>query len=186
MSRKMNIWKVIAALAAAAAVCALLYFILIRGNPFLYYGRKGGKRVVMGSFESFSFSYSTGNYMNARRSFEAELKDGKVKVKIALEEVADEDAAVIETGSEFMQKLEEAAETHGVRKWNGFSLSNKRVMDGTGFRLSIRMENDEYLTASGYMARPKGYREAASAFESIFMELYDSVYPDGMETSGSE
>ena len=133
----------------------------------------------MAPMVSFRFNASGGSYMNSGETYEAALKDGTVTVRIRLDGVDDEDAEEFTTDESFLRKLDEIVERNNVKKWNGFSLSNKNVLDGHGFSLSIKMENGEYLSAHSYMAWPDNYSEFCGEVTALFMELYDSAHADG-------
>lgn len=177
---KMSTGKVILIAAAALVLIAALLFLLLYGRSLLfqYSGSKGGKKVTMGPFTDFHFSNPGGSYMNAGYSYDAELRDGKVIVTVRLDGMPQEDARTMETDVSFMKTLEEISEKYNVKKWNGFNRSNKYVLDGYGFSLSIVMENGESLSAHGYMAWPDNFTEFSREVIAHFTWLYETYYPN--------
>lgn len=71
---------------------------------------------------------------------------------------------------EIMAKLNAWVDEYDIRSWDGFDMTQKHVMDGSGFRLSITLSTGETIYAHGSNAYPKGYREAMKALEEIEME----------------
>lgn len=173
----MRVLKVLGIIAAVLIAVVIAFLIFMRFS--MYSGSRGGKRIKMAPIVKFRFSASGGSYMNSGESYEAELADGKVTVRIRLDGVDEEDAEEFVTDESFLRKLDEIVERNNVKKWNGFSLSNRNVLDGHGFSLSIKMENGEYLTASSYMAWPDHYSEFKGEVAALFMELYDSSHTGG-------
>ena len=41
-------------------------------------------------------------------------------------------------------------------------------MDGNSFSLTVRMKNDDYISATGYMMWPKNYSNVKSELDNIF------------------
>ena len=56
----------------------------------------------------------------------------------------------------------------GVNKWNGFSKSDPRVLDGGGFRLEIELGDGESIGARGTNAYPRNYHELRRLIEALF------------------
>ena len=54
---------------------------------------------------------------------------------------------------------------------NGFNKSDRYVLDGNSFSLSISMNNDEYVSASGYMKWPKNYKEVKEELITFFSTI---------------
>ncbi len=142
-----------------------------------YEGDPGGKKVTMDRFESFDFSFSSGYYMNSGNAYSAVRDGDRVIVKVRLDSVPDEEVPEIETDAAFMERLEQIVRDHNVAAWNGFSRSQKNVLDGDSFHLYIRMANGETLGAGGYEAWPEGYGSVRGELESLFVGLYEEHYP---------
>ena len=170
----MRILKILGIVSAVLLAAVIAFTVILRFS--MYSGSRGGKRIKMAPIVSFRFNASGGSYMNSGTTYEAQLKDGKVVVRIRLDEVAEEDAEEFVTDESFLRKLDEIVERNNVKKWNGFSLSNKQVLDGHGFSLTIKMENGEYLSAHSYMAWPDNYSEFSGEVAALFMDLYDSAH----------
>ena len=124
---------------------------------------------------SFRLSYSNGYMANSSIIYEyyydKEMNKYMVSVKPHL--VADEDKVIVEAPSDFSDKIKNILIKYEVSKWNGFNKSNQNVLDGDDFSLSVRMQDNQNISAHGYMSWPKNYREVISEYDSLFMEIYN-------------
>ena len=60
-----------------------------------------------------------------------------------------------------------------IDKWDGFNKSNKDVLDGDDFCLSIWMNDNKSIHASGYMMWPDRYGEFILDIDEFFMNIYN-------------
>ncbi len=149
------------------------------GNRTRYDGSKGGEPVDVSKAIDVYFSYSTGTYMNSGNSYSAVLRDdGVVEVKVRQDGQAEENVPVIETDRTFLEKIDQIIEKNNVAKWNGYHLSARDVLDGDGFTLSIKMDNGQKISAGSYMAWPDGYGAFKGEMDTLFIDLYESIYPN--------
>ena len=121
--------------------------------------------------ESFHFSYSTGNMMNASVSYDLSFENGVYTATVKPNLVPEEEAVVCVVEESFVQELEAFLQEMRVERWNGFRRVNKRVLDGQSFRFSYRTREGKNVSASGYMSWPRKYKEVKSGIESIFGKL---------------
>lgn len=135
------------------------------------------KKVEIKKVKSFSFGYSVSMMINGNVSYNYKCGE-RCLVSVKPNEVNMEDPVVVEVDEEFGKKLEELLKKYEVNKWNGFDKSDLNVLDGNSFHLSVTMEDDQYISASGYMKYPKNYREFSSELSSLFEPLYN---PDSKE-----
>ncbi len=119
-----------------------------------------------------------GTYMGSGFDYEYSSEEGRDGISIRIDGVQDEDALKLDADEAFVSSLEHIIEDHRIRKWDGFHGSDKNVLDGSSFTLSIRYDDGSSISAGGYMKYPKGYREALSAFDELFIPLYEAVRPD--------
>lgn len=120
----------------------------------------------------FRFSYTTGYHMNASVSYEIELIDGKYIAKIKPTDIPEEDAQTIEISENEVKTIENKLSEYHVSLWNGFHKSDKNVLDGNSFSLSIRYKNNDSISASGYMMWPNNYREVRDYLDNKLGSLY--------------
>ena len=131
------------------------------------------KTAKVGSIQSFNYFYTSGYAMNAdiRYKFLYDAKDNKYLITKKGLYKDEDNSKTIEVDKEFYDKLESIIKKYNVNSWDGFSGSNKDVLDGDSFSLYIQY-NIGSVSASGYMKWPKNYRE----FKSEIMELYDPYF----------
>jgi len=129
------------------------------------------KIVTISNIKSFHFSYSTGNMINASVSYDLKCDNDIFIATIKPDGVAIEDAIKIEVTNEQMKKLEDILKKYHVEKWNGFDKVDKNVLDGNSFSLSIRMKDNSYISAYGYMKWPKNYSEVSNELGEFFAKL---------------
>lgn len=127
--------------------------------------------------KSFHFG-SHGTYMGSGFDYEYEIRDGKGIISIRIEGVRDEDALVLDADDGFVGEIEKIIEEQRLHKWNGFSKSDKNVLDGSSFTFNVYYDDKSSVCASGYMRYPNGYAEARGAFDELFLPLYEAVRPD--------
>ena len=166
----MKVLKIVGIVLAVLIAAAVIFILVMRLR--MYSGSRGGERIKMSPAVSFKFNYSGGSYLDSGNGYSAVLENGIVTVRIRKDGVSEEDADEFTTDASFMEKIDEIIAEYKVKKWNGFARSNRMVLDGHGFTLSIKMDNGEILSAHGYMAWPKNYSEFSGAIESLFMSLY--------------
>ena len=131
---------------------------------------KSFKKVEIKDLKHFSFGYSVGNYSDANISYTLECSDSCVAI-VKKEGVKEEDASKIEVDSGFVKGLEDILRKYDVESWDGFSKSDKRVLDGYSFSLYAKMSNGDSISASGYMKWPKNYKNVRNELNKYFEKL---------------
>ena len=114
-----------------------------------------------------SFSYSTGNYMNASVSYELICKD-KCILSFKDDGVSYEDAKKYEVDKKILKEIEIILKQYHVARWNNFHKYDKNVLDGNSFSFSVSYGNNQEIEASGYMKWPKSYQEVKKKLSEIF------------------
>ncbi len=130
-----------------------------------------GKSRPVENIVSFDFGYSTGNYMNASVCCTLKLENGVYTATLKRSGVAEKDADVFTVGDSFVNELTEIINRYSVGRWDGFSKSDRRVLDGNSFHLYLRTEDDRSVSAHGYMKWPKNY----SSVKGEILSLFDSL-----------
>lgn len=119
-----------------------------------------------------------GTYMGAGFDYDYRFADGKHSITVRLDGVVEEDALTIDVDEEFAQKLMAVIDEYNLRKWDGYSKSDKNVLDGSGFGFSARFDDGASIYASGYECYPKGYAEVSGALGGLFVPLYEAIRPN--------
>jgi hypothetical protein len=109
---------------------------------------------------------------NIKYDFKYDDKTNKYMVEIKPYLVADEDKLVTEVDEKFKDKLKEILIKYDVAKWDGFSKSDKNVLDGDDFSFGAWFKDKTSIHASGYMMWPSNYSNVRGELDSIFMEIY--------------
>ena len=119
---------------------------------------------------NLEYSYTTGNAINDSVSYNINCEDDCIL--LIKEQGKDEkDKIKIKLSNKNMDKFESMLNRYHILSWKGFSKSDKNVLDGNSFYFRLRYNDDEKLSASGYMMYPNHYRDFKSAFESYVDDL---------------
>ena len=129
------------------------------------------KKVEIKDIRNFSFSYGGGSMMNSGTIYQLEWKDGVHTAIVKASGVALEDAPRFTVDEAFVRELEQFLRENQVEKWNGFNKSDKNVMDGSGFDLSLSTMDSQFVRASGYMKYPKNFDTVCRGISAIFAKL---------------
>lgn len=135
---------------------------------------KSKKSIVkIGDIKYFSFGYTTGTAYEANVLYEIVCKDDEYTVNIKPSGVSENDMFVKKIDLSFVKKIEDILNKYNVSRWNGFSKSDKNVLDGNSFSLSVIFQNDEKISASGYMMYPDNYGDVSGELDKLFMDIYN-------------
>ena len=142
---------------------------------FIRKKKENVNKVDINNIISFHLSYSNGYMMNANIIYDYyyDKKLDKYMVSVKPHLVADEDKVLVEASSDFGDKIKDILIKYNVSTWNGFSEADKNVLDGDDFSLSIRMEDEQNISANGYMRWPNNYRNVRDEFDNLFMKIYN-------------
>lgn len=147
--------KIIISLVVVALVIILIGILLIFTEP-----------PYEGKIKSFHFGSGSWTYMN----YDLKKEDGKIIFKA--EGVGEKPNQVEkEVDEEILNKLEDIINTNKVNKWDGFNKTDKNVMDGESFNLTITYEDGKVVNASGYMIFPKRYNTVSREIDKLFSPL---------------
>lgn len=131
------------------------------------------KKVEIKNIKSFSFSYTTGYAMYSNVIYTLKNDKDKTLVSIKPDGISDDEKLELEVDSSFLSDLESILNEYNVGNWNGFDKTDKYVLDGNSFSLSINMENDKGISAHGYMRWPKDYSLVKEKLNNLFMKVYN-------------
>lgn len=118
-----------------------------------------------------SLNYSTGTENGSNIDYTLKYDNEQYIVQIKPNGAIDTyDTFIVD--ADFMKRLIEILIDNHVEKWNGFNKSDKRVLDGNRFQLTIINHEEIYLEASGYEKWPTNYQEVRSELDNLFNSLY--------------
>jgi hypothetical protein len=146
-------------------IAVITSFITVKSKPVTPTASKISK------IEHFYFTYSNGYAMNAYTKYQIDKKDGKYIATIKQHGEPEDDAKEIEISSNKMQELESILNKYKVNEWNGFNKTDKNVLDGDSFSFSLRTEEGNSISASGYMKWPENYKSVVGELETFFGEI---------------
>ena len=141
------------------------------------------KRPEITGVSRLSFGYSVGNYMYGSVNYELNEKDGVYTATIKQNEVPEEGALVVEVDADFAERVAALLRENEVGKWNGFSKSDKNVLDGDSFHLYLTTTEGETVSASGYMMWPTHYGKVCGGLDGLFGEVYEAHIAEDVQAN---
>ncbi|MBQ9011362.1 MAG: hypothetical protein IJ093_01795, partial [Bacilli bacterium] len=116
------------------------------------------KKTSITSIQSLHISYTTGTAKYSNVSYDLVCNE-KCIVTIKPNNIPDKEALETEVSQEVKKEIEKVLKKYHVETWDKFNKSDQYVMDGSSFSISIDMEDNNTISASGYMKCPKNYKE---------------------------
>lgn len=142
----------------------ILLSMFITSTPYFYDGEG------IYQINKLEYFYTSGYGINEDVSYTIDCEDDCIL--IYKEYGKDEkDAITIKLTNKDMDKFENMLNKYHVLSWRGFSKNNKNVLDGDSFSFRLRYNDDEKLSASGYMMYPEHYKEFKTHFEDYVLEI---------------
>ncbi len=151
-------------------ILLIIILIIIVGIILL----KRNKPTNISKIKSFSFFYTQGYAVNASINYELTCDNNKCQALIKQYGVPYEEATTIDVDKKVEEKLIEIIEKYEVNKWDGFSKTNKNALDGDSFSINIKMEDDNSISASGYMSWPQNYGKVREELDNLFTDIYNN------------
>lgn len=136
----------------------------------------GPKKVKISEIKSMHFSYSNGYSAYAYTMYDLDYKDGKYIASIKPNGIPENEAREINVDEDFVKKIENILSKYNVGSWDGFRESDKYVLDGDSFSLSVYFIDKTDISASGYMRWPKNYSNVKEELDNLFMGLYNKTF----------
>lgn len=153
------IWLVFAIVILILVV--ILIFVLIRRS----------KGVEIGEIKRMYFSYTTGNMAHSGVVYELDCEEGGCTASVKPDGVPEEESLRFSVDAGFVRRLEALLRENEVGKWDGFDKTDKHVLDGKRFEMSLTMADGTMLHAGGYMKWPKNYSAVRDGIVALFDEL---------------
>lgn len=122
------------------------------------------------------YSYTSGYGMNQDVSYKIRCEYGidvieNCQMSIKEYGKSEDEAYKISFSYKELDKIKNALNRYHILSWKGFSKSDKNVLDGDSFSFRLRYNDDEKLSASGYMMYPSKYKEFKEIFEKEVKRL---------------
>lgn len=128
---------------------------------------------AISNIKEMRFTYTTGNYVNANVLYEIKCHNNNCTATIKPSGIPEEESIKKEINKNIMNKIEKLLNKYKISKWNNFDKSDKNVLDGNSFYISITMENNKTITANGYMKWPKNYAKVKNELDEMFNKIYN-------------
>lgn len=147
-------------------IIGIIIILVIGGYMFL-----NQKKVEIKEINYFEYYMNSGMMMYADERYI--LKKESNSYRITIKPMNEQESISFDGNKEFVKELESILKKHKVENWNGFHQTAKDVLDGSSFFLEIEMEDNNQISASGYMKWPKGYGETIKEIKELFKKEQD-------------
>ena len=112
------------------------------------------------------FCYQVGNYMNGSIAYTLDVP--KLKLTYKPDKKSEEESITYKVDDSLVTEIENKLNELNVIKWDKFHKSNKRVLDGNCWALSITYKKEKMVYAHGYEKYPRNYKEVKVFLDEIF------------------
>lgn len=104
-----------------------------------------------------------------------EMKDGCSYARVRLEGESADDAVTVPVSEDVVEELSELFGTYDVMRWDGFHESERGVLSGDRFSLSVSFADGNGISADGYMSFPDSFDEVSEGLSEIFRRVRDTA-----------
>ena len=139
------------------AILVVLVFVL----PSVFEGKK------IENIKHLYFTYTSGYAMNSYATYTLDCND-KCTLKAKQLGEPEEETIEVEIPKEKMAVIEEKLNEYQVYKWKGFNKTDKYVLDGDSFSFNLDYNEDDEISAHGYMRWPNNYSDVKSYLVNTF------------------
>lgn len=122
------------------------------------------------SITSMNFFYTNGYANNSDVRYKIDCKGTCVAT---IKPYLEEEGIEIEISNDVVDHIIKVFNKYEVAKWNKFNESDKNVLDGDSFSLSVTYNDNKHIKASGYMMFPENYGKVCEELDNIFNKLME-------------
>ena len=126
-----------------------------------------GKKIE--NIKHLYFTYTSGYDMNSYATYTLDCTDECI-LKAKQLGVPDEEIIEVEIPKEKVEEIANKLNEYHVSRWNGFSKSDKYVLDGDSFSFNLDYNDNDKISAHGYMMWPNNYSDVKSYLVNTFNE----------------
>ena len=152
-----------------------LLFILLIVIIIVIFKLKNSNKKEINSIKSLSYEYGDGRSIYGKVKYNITC-DNKCILSSKLSGYHDEDIISVEIDKETMDKILDILIKYNVSSWDGFKKSNLSYKDGKNYEFRVETLDNQKISAQGYMAYPKNYKEVINSLEEIFKKINDSTF----------
>lgn len=150
----------------------ILIFALLLTAVFPFSGCFGERKTEIVTDSLTYFSYNTSAFViNYDQIYTCEKSGGKEKISVKYAGASPDEVTEVETDGTVMNRLGEVINKYEIQSWDGFNESNRHVLDGGSFSLTVKSGEDTLISAYGANSYPKDYYDASKEIENIFREV---------------
>lgn len=128
---------------------------------------QSNERESINYINELSYSYSTGWGINDSVNYHIVCNNNCV-IKIKESGKSEKETVKKNLTTKQTDELIKILRDNYIEAWDGFNKSDKNVLDGNSFSFHLKYNDDEYVSASGYMMWPDHYHDFKKEFEEIF------------------
>ena len=115
--------------------------------------------------------YTYGNNRGAYVQYILMKGEDGYGVSVKVRNMPEEDRTEFEVSREDVLRIEELLNKYKAGRWDGFSKSNKHVLDGNSFEFSVKTSSGVKVSARGYMSYPANYKAVRDGLDAIFTDM---------------
>ena len=113
------------------------------------------------------FTYTSGYAMDSYATYTLDCNDECI-LKVKQLGDKEEETIEVEIPKEKLSVIESKLNEYHVSRWNGFSKSDKYVLDGDSFSFNLDYNDNDKISAHGYMMWPNNYSDVKSYLINTF------------------
>lgn len=135
-----------------------------------------------GKVKYLSYSYH-GSIGGGSHTITVEKANDTTPATITLDYMDHRDYGVL-TGNvsdAFMDSINALCERYQIQKWDGFDRINREVLDGYGFSLNAKYENNKYISAHGTNSFPAGYHGFSEELENLIKPEKERLFEEARQ-----
>ncbi len=121
-----------------------------------------------------SFSYSHGSGEGGFEEYMVFEKDNNVILKYQCMGCFEEENVEKKIDAKYLDDLANIINDYKIAKWDGFDQSDDGVLDGDGFTLRVKYDDEKSIEAHGYMKYPSNYKEVRDVILDKLKEMRNS------------
>jgi len=142
-------------------ISVLLLFIIFRQK----------QKESIKDIKSIEFRYTNGYMINSDTYYKLECNNNCM---LQIKRYGSSNEEEYNVDKCILNDIEKILNKYNVSSWDGFNKSDKNVLDGDTFSISIVYDNNKRISSSGYMMYPNNYKSVKEELETLFNSLTNS------------
>ena len=134
-------------------------------------GKKEDDSKGITELSKLDLNYSTGTHVNAWVSYNINCVD-KCILTIKPNNIDEGDKQEVELDKKTINKIIDILNKYDVVNWDGFNKTDNNVLDGNSFHMNLTIQNNENISAFGYMMYPNNYNDVKKELDNLLSKYY--------------